>query len=48
MKDRKAFFSEEKKQKTFFCWAPDCGRHPHQGAKALWFFSAKRLPAPYR
>jgi hypothetical protein len=38
----KAFFSEEKKQKTSLRWPPLWGRLALQRAKVFWFFFSKK------
>jgi hypothetical protein len=42
MKGRKAFFSEEKKQKTFVFWERALREGPLQGTKVFWFFFSKK------
>jgi hypothetical protein len=48
LKEERMFFSEEKNQKTFFCWwlrhAARAGRSVAAGAiaKVFWFFSSEK------
>jgi hypothetical protein len=44
----KAFFSEEKKQKTFGLWRMRSPGHVRQSQKVFWFFFSKKNSLPYR